>query len=326
MTTDPSTDPWLSPRAADSQALLVVGCMNFGGRTPEQEARAVVDRALERGLRAFDTANMYGNGKSERIVGKALAGNPEARVATKIGLFPSKKGPEGLAPERVIQAVDASLERLGRDSLELVYLHAPDRKTPLNETLGALHDLMRAGKIEHFGVSNFSAWELLEVLLACDALQMPRPRTSQVLYNLAIRQIEVEYLRFARKYALLTTVYNPLAGGLFARASKPGETPPEGSRFATTSRYRNRYWTDRLLTFADACRQLAEGHGRTGLDLAYGWLAQRAGVDSILTGPATPAHVDAAVDALARPLPTELIAGLDSLQLQFDGTNAAYAR
>lgn len=320
------TDLWLSPRPPETPALLVVGCMNFGARTPEREARAVIDRALERGLRAFDTANMYGNGKSERIVGQALANVSDARIATKIGLFPTKQGPEGLAPERVVAAVDASLERLGRKSLELVYLHAPDRLTPLNETLGAVHDLMRAGKIEHFGISNFSAWETLELVLACDALQMPRPRTSQVLYNLAIRQIDVEYVRFAQKYALHTTVYNPLAGGLFARDSKPGDAPPQGSRFATTSRYRNRYWTDRLMVFAEACRSLAAEFDRTGLELAYGWLAQRVGVDSILMGPATPAHVDAAVDAVARPLVTELIVGLDKLQREFDGTDAAYAR
>lgn len=326
MTTDVPADPWLSPRPSDRPALVVVGCMNFGARTPEREARAVVDRALERGIRAFDTANMYGNGKSERIVGQALAKCADARIATKIGLFPTPQGPEGLAPQRVVEAVDASLERLGRDRLELVYLHAPDRQTPLNETLGAIRDLMEAGKIEHFGVSNYGAWELLEVLMACDALRMPRPRTSQVLYNLAIRQIEVEYLRFARKYALHTTVYNPLAGGLFARASKPGDAPPQGSRFATTSRYRYRYWTDRLMMFAERCRLLAEQFDRTGVDLAYGWLSQRAGVDSILIGPATPVHIDAAVDALIRPLPAELVSAVARLQREFDGTDAAYAR
>lgn len=320
----PSNDLWLSRRAHDAPPLLVVGCMNFGGRTPEAESQAIIERALERGVRTFDTANMYGNGASERIVGRALAQAPDVRIATKVGLFPLRGKPEGLSPERILTAVDQSLERLGRDRVELLYLHAPDRDTPIDETLGAIQELLDAGRIEHFGVSNYAAWEVLELLFACDARGMPRPRVSQVLFNAAVRQLEVEYLRFAAKYALHTTVYNPLAGGLLARPIT--EAPPQGSRFAKLARYRSRYWTGRMRSFAEAFQALAAEHGRTGTELAYGWLAQHPGVDSILAGPATVAHLDAAIDALARPLPEALLTSLAELQRDFDGTDANYAR
>jgi aryl-alcohol dehydrogenase-like predicted oxidoreductase len=319
-------DPWLSKRAADVPALLVVGCMNFGGRTKAGDSKAIVERAVERGLRCFDTANMYGNGESERLVGRALAKVPDARIATKVGLLPVKGRPEGLAPERVLRAVDESLDRLGRPSVELLYLHAPDRATPLGETLGAIAELLQSGRIRHFGVSNYAAWELVELMQLCDARGMPRPRTSQVLLNLAIRQIEIEYVRFAASYGLHTTVYNPLAGGLFARPLQLDAPPPPGSRFETNRRYRDRYWSERLFTFADACRALAAEAGLTLVDLAYGWLAEHPGVDSILAGPGTVAHLDAAVDALRQPLPPALVTRVAALQRAFDGTDASYAR
>lgn len=316
-------DPFLDPRAPGAPALVVVGCMNFGGRTPEPEAHAIVHRALERGLTAFDTANYYGSGASERILGPVLEGLPDVRIATKCGLMQVAGKPEGLRPERVLKAVDESLERLRRERVDLLYLHAPDRRTPIEETLGAVADLLRAGRIQHFGVSNYAAWEVLEILHLCDQKGLPRPRVSQVLLNLAIRQVEVEYLRFAAKYRLHTTVYNPLAGGLFARPIDRAAAPP--ARFEV-QRYRDRYWSDRIFAFADALHALAAEAGTTSLHLAYAWLAAHGGVDSILVGPGTVAHLDAAMDACARPLPPGVAGKLAALQRDFDGTDARYAR
>jgi aryl-alcohol dehydrogenase-like predicted oxidoreductase len=322
----PPHSSWSSPKSVGSGAFVVVGCMNFGGRTPEPESRAIIDRALERGLRHFDTANAYGNGKSERIVGRALAQAPDALIATKVGLLPLRGKAEGLTPRRVLSAVTESAERLGRESVDLLYLHAPDRSTPIEETLGAVAELLAAGRVKAFGVSNYAAWEILEIFQLCDARAMPRPRISQVLLNLAIRQIEVEYLRFAAKYKLHTTVYNPLAGGLFARPLKLDAPPPPGSRFAAQARYRERYWSERLFGFADACRAVAVGAHLTLAELAYGWLAQHPGVDSILAGPATVVHLDAAIDGCARTLAPELLVRVRELQRAFDGTDASYAR
>ncbi len=300
--------------------------MNFGGRTSETESRAIIDRALARGLRHFDTANAYGSGKSERILGRALKGVPDAQVATKVGLLQLRGKSEGLAPERVLSAVEESLERLERPSIDLLYLHAPDRSTPIQETLSAVSRLLASGRVKHFGVSNYGAWEILELLLLCDAQKIPRPPISQVLLNLAIRQVEVEYLRFAATYRIHTTVYNPLAGGLFARNLSYRAAPPPGSRFEAQRRYRDRYWSERFFSFADACRGLASEHGLSLVELAYGWLAFHPGVDSILAGPATVAHLDAAIDDTARRLDPQLVERIRALQSAFDGTDASYAR
>jgi aryl-alcohol dehydrogenase-like predicted oxidoreductase len=319
-------DPFLDRRPPGSRPLVVLGTMNLGSRTPERASRAVLERALERGVRVFDTANLYGNGAAERLLRHALAGLADVRIATKVGLMPIKGRPEGLAPERLRIAVLESLERLGRDGVDLLYLHAPDRNTPIDETLGAVRDLVHAGRVRHFGVSNFAAWEVLEMMLACDRLGLERPRVSQVLMNAAIRQVEVEYLRFAAKYALHTTVYNPLAGGLFARELTLEAPAPKGSRFDGNARYRRRYWSERLFAFKDRLGAAAASHGLALPDAAYGWLAAQPGVDSILVGPSEAAHVDAAVDALARPVPEGLLTAVADAQRDFDGTDASYAR
>jgi aryl-alcohol dehydrogenase-like predicted oxidoreductase len=321
-----SHDPFLDRRRPDARPLVVLGTMNLGGRTPERESLGIVERALALGVRCFDTANMYANGASERLLGRALAGVGDVRIATKVGLKPVRGRAEGLGPERVLAAVDESLGRLGRDRVDLLYLHAPDRSTLIDETLGAVRDLVQAGRVRHFGVSNYAAWELLELMLACDRLGLERPRVSQVVMNVAVRQVEVEYLRFAAKYGLHTTVYNPLAGGLFARDLAMDAAPPAGSRFDANPRYRRRYWSRRFFDLKAALAAAAASHGLTTLDVAYGWLAAQPGVDSLLVGPSQPDHVDAAVAAVARVLPGDLLTAVAEAQRDFDGTDASYAR
>ena len=145
-----------------------------------------------------------------------------------------------------------------------------------------------------------------------------RPRVSQVLYNLLVRQLELEYFRFARKYGLHTTVYNPLAGGLLT--GKPG------ARFEKNPMYQKRYLSERFFELTDAFGRLAEESGRTPVELAYQWVAARPGVDSILLGPASVEQLDAAIDAVAKPLPKEVIDRADELYRAFQGTDASYAR
>lgn len=322
----PDFSPWLRPRAPEAPVSLAIGCMNFGRRTPEREARRIVDRALERGVRWFDTSDSYQDGASERLLGLALKGVPDAGVATKVGLRRVKGRNEGLAPDVLRRAIDESLERLGRTHVDLYYLHAPDRAVPIAETLDAMNEIVTSGRARAWGVSNFAAWEILDLLHRCDARGLPRPAVSQVLYNAAIRQIEVEYLRFAQTHRLHTTVYNALAGGLLAGTLRPDAPPPPGSRFDTAAHYRARYWTERLFHFAEGCVDIARTHDLTPPQLAYGWLASRPGVDSILLGPATLEHLDAALDACTRPVPEAALTALGALQRAFDGTDARYAR
>ncbi len=321
---------WLEPRPPGPHtppAVVAVGTMNFGARTPAPEAGRIVARALERGVPFFDTANSYGNGEAERLLGQVLRGRrAEVGLATKVGLARSRGRPEGLAGGQVARAVEDSLKRLGTDHVDVLYLHAPDPSTPVEETLEAVHGLLRAGKTRHWGVSNHAAWQLLELRGLCDARGMPRPALSQVLYNPLVRQVEVEYLPFTRRYPVHTTVYNPLAGGLLSGRYTPGASIPPGSRFDGNRLYQRRYFSERLLELTGHLRAVAEAAGLSLLELAYAWLAGRPGVDSVLVGPATVEHLDAALEACAKPLPPEVVARVDEVYREWLGTDATYAR
>jgi aryl-alcohol dehydrogenase-like predicted oxidoreductase len=312
-------------------AALALGCMNFGKRTDEAEACAIMARALDANMLTFDTANVYNAGASEAIVGRWLRDLPPAdrarvSVHTKVGLDRVGKEPEGLSKAAIERAVDGSLTRLGVEWLGAYYLHAPDPQTPIEQTVDALDELHRAGKVRAIGVSNFASWQILEIMHLCDARLLPRPAISQVIYNVLVRQIEIEYLRFAKRYALLTTVYNPLAGGLLARPPQRKDSVPAGSRFATNKLYQSRYWTDRIFSEIEAYRAAATPLGVDLVDFAYAWLAARPGVDSILVGPASLAHLEAAIQAVAKPLPLELAVRADDIWREFQGTDAKYAR
>jgi aryl-alcohol dehydrogenase-like predicted oxidoreductase len=312
-------------------AILTLGCMNFGRRTPEDESQRIIDRALDAGLTVLDTANAYNDGESERVIGRALARLPASRraavqVHTKVGFGREGGKPEGLGAAAVRRAVDASLSRLGVERVDVYYLHVPDRATPIEETLGAMAELHRAGKIAAIGVSNYAAWEILEMFAICDGLGVPRPAISQVIYNVLVRQIEIEYLRFAARYRVHSTVYNPLAGGLLARADDLALGPPPGSRFATNKLYTGRYWTPGMHGAAAALRETARAHGLTTIQLAYAWVRDRPGVDSVLVGPATVAHLEDALTAWSVTLPPDLLARADEIHAALVATDARYAR
>jgi aryl-alcohol dehydrogenase-like predicted oxidoreductase len=315
-------DRYLDPRPKGAPVALVVGTMNFGKRTSEPEARRIVERALERGLDFFDTANAYNGGESERILGRALKGK-RARVATKMGIGRMSE-PEGLAPERIAAAIDESLERLGREQVDLYYFHKPDHTRPLEPSVRAMEKLVESGKVAAWGVSNFASWQIGDILGL--GLARIEPRVSQVMYNLLVRQLDVEYFKFTAAHPIHTTVYNPLAGGLLAGKLKRDSEVPKGSRFDENRQYQNRYLTDRFFDLAEGFARLAAEAGRTPVELAYQFCASRPGVDSILLGPASVDQLDAAIDAVQNPLPAEVAARSDRLHRDFQGTDASYAR
>ncbi len=326
MTTSPGDAALYTPRPPGAPLPVALGCMNFGRRTPEPEAARIVARALERGVRLLDTANAYGDGESERIVGRILKALPASardgvEVATKVGWWKQ----EGLGPERVKASLDESLQRLGLDAVDLYYLHVPDARTAIEATLEGVAAVLEAGRARRFGVSNFASWQVLEVLHRCDAVGMPRPAASQQMYNLLIRQLDLEYLRFARKYEVHTTVYNPLAGGLLTGRQRTTETTP-GTRFHKNGLYQRRYLSEVFLDAAAEFEALAQQVGRSLVGLAYGWLAARDGVDSVLIGPGSLQHLDEALDALAAPLPPEVMTAVDTIHRRLVGSDASYAR
>ena len=312
-------------------ATISLGAMNFGGRTPEPESRAIVARAIERGVARIDTANVYGDGVSERIVGQSLAAlsstaRDRIEVATKVGLRQRGRAVEGLSRAAIERACDESLTNLGVDAIDLYYLHAPHPSTPLDETLDAIADLLEKKRIRAWGVSNFAAWQIVEIALRCDARSMPRPIASQVLYNLLVRQLDVDYFACARRYPLRTVVYNALAGGLLARQPSHADAPPKGSRFDRVKMYQRRYWTEPMTRATARYAAIAGELGTTLPTMAYRWLVGRAGVDSILVGPATLEHLDFALDACALPLDAAAMKRIDETHEALVGTNAQYAR
>jgi aryl-alcohol dehydrogenase-like predicted oxidoreductase len=242
-------------------------------------------------------------------------------LATKVGAARSGGKNEGLSRAAILRAAEESLRRLGMDRVDVYYLHVPDHATPIEESLAAMEELQKAGKIGALGVSNYAAWQILEMRdLGA------RPVISQVMYNLLIRQIEVEYAAFTRRYPIHTTVYNPLAGGLLTgRHARTGETEA-GSRFEKNRMYQGRYWSDRFFDLVEAHRAVASDEGMSLIDLSYAWLAGIAHVDSVLVGPASIAHLDAALDGCQRTLSPEVRARIDGIHRAYLGTDASYVR
>ena len=297
--------------------------MNFGTRTNAAESKKIIERALDRGVTFFDTANMYGNGESERIVGEALSGRrDQVQIATKVGLLKN----EGLGKARIIAALDESLKRLKTDVVDVFYLHSPDPKTPIVESIEAMATLLQQKKIRSWAVSNYASWQVLEMNLWCDQNSVARPVRSQLLYNLLIRQLDVEYFAFAKRFPIHTTVYNPLAGGLLARVPEVGGAVPKGSRFDYNARYKFRYWHQPMIELTQQLAGVAKENGLSLVTLAYAWLVGRAGVDSVIAGPGSIEHLDAAVDGCAVRLSDEVRKKIDELHAAYLGTDAKYAR
>jgi aryl-alcohol dehydrogenase-like predicted oxidoreductase len=315
-------------RIEGSRPRVALGAMNFGKRTSAAEADAIMARALERGVTLVDTANVYVDGTSEEIVGRFVKAHPgRLLVATKVGLAGVFRGKaEGLSKAVVLSAADQSLSRLGADTIDLYYLHAPDHRTPLEDTLSGVAELFEKKKIRAFGVSNYASWQILEIFHHCDAHGMPRPVIAQQIYNLLIRQLDVEYARFAAKYGLHTTVYNALAGGVLSGKYRAERKIEPGSRFDKNKMYLSRYWNDRVFDLVETYAGLADKAGMSLVDFAYSWLGTAPVVDSVLVGPATTLHLDAAIDGLEKAIPDEIRAEADAIHRAFQGTDATYAR
>ncbi len=272
-----------------------LGCNNFGGRVDREGTRRVVHAALDAGITFFDTAETYGGGDSERFLGAAL-GERRSQVvlATKFGWAPGDL--PGGAPERVRRSIDASLERLGTDVVDLYYYHRPDGVTPLAETLGAMQELVDAGKVRRLGLSNVDVALLREV----DATDV-EVVAVQNRYSLVDRRDEDGVLPFCRDHAIGYVPYFPLENGLLTGKYRRGEAPPAGSRLAGGS------LSDDEFDHVERLEERAAGVGHTLLELAIGGLASIEGIASVIAGATTPEQVRANAAAGAwRPTAAEL--------------------
>ncbi|MES2535878.1 MAG: aldo/keto reductase [Pseudomonadota bacterium] len=289
---------------------LCLGTMMFGGRTDERVARRITDKAFEQGVNFIDTANNYNDGKSEGAVGRLISANRDQWVlATKFANpDPDDRGPNnsGASRKNIMKSIDASLRRLNTDYIDLYYLHREDHKTPIAETVQALGDLVRAGKIRYFGLSNHPSWKLAEFSRTADVLGIARPAASQPLYNLVNRQPEVEHLPAADYFGIGVVSYSPLARGVLTAKYDPAQAPAEGTRAGNKdTRMHQTEWRTESLHLAQEIKRQAEARGITAGQFALAWVLNNHLITSAIAGPRTEEQWDDYFAALSYNFTTE---------------------
>jgi aryl-alcohol dehydrogenase-like predicted oxidoreductase len=298
---------------------LCLGAMMFGGRTSAADGMAIIDRALDAGLNFIDTANVYNQGRSEEITGDALArGGKRQQVilATKVhGRM--GEGPNDWRNTRrhIIEACEASLRRLKTDYIDLYQLHRPDPDIPIDETLRALDDLVRAGKVRYLGTSTFAAWQVVESLWVAKEYGLNRVVCEQPPYHLLDRRIERELVPMAQTFGIGLIPWSPLAGGMLTGKYRRGEPLPEDSRWAA---YRNnpamqRRWTDRIFDALEPLEALATAKGVTFSQFALAWCMAQPGITSPIIGPRTMEQLEDNLAAFDVKITAEDRAAIDAI-------------
>jgi aryl-alcohol dehydrogenase-like predicted oxidoreductase len=295
---------------------LCLGAMMFGGVTEEPTAARIVAKARDQAINFIDTADGYNGGKSEEVVGRAIREHRSWWVlATKIA-NPTGAGPNarGLSRRQVNHAVDGSLRRIGVSEIDLLYLHKEDHSTPLAETVHALADLIRAGKIRYFGVSNYRSWRVAEICRLCDDIGIGRPIASQPLYNALTREVETEHLPACGYFGLGVVPYSPLARGILTGKYKPDGPPPPGTRAGRQDRRMlESEWRPESLHIAADIGAHAAKRGMTTGQFALAWVLNNRFVTAAVGGPRTEEHWDAYVASLDCKLTGEDEAFIDRL-------------
>ncbi|MCK6564366.1 MAG: aldo/keto reductase [Dehalococcoidia bacterium] len=294
-------------------SVVGLGCNNFGRRIDAVQAKEVVDRALDLGINFFDTANVYGAGQSEEFLGRALEGRrQDVVIATKFGMRMGEQPMEsGGSRRHLIASVEASLRRLGTDYIDLLQFHTPDSRTPIEETLRALDDLVREGKVRYIGHSNFAAWQAAEAHFVARAAGLTPFISAQNEYNLLDRRIERELIPACRAYGVSLLPYFPLASGFLTGKYRPGEPPPAGTRLAGAGPLAGRVLNDRNFNTLQRLEAIAAARGRSMLELAIGWLASQPHVASVIAGATKPGQVEENVAAAEWSLSPEEMAEVD---------------
>jgi len=295
---------------------LCLGTMMFGGPTDEATAQRIVGRAREAGVNFIDTADVYTEGRSEEITGRAIAADRHGWVlATKVAnaAGPGPNG-RGLSRKWILQAADDSLRRLKTDFIDIYYLHKEDHDTPLSETVRAMADLVRAGKIRYFGVSNHRGWRIAEICRLCDEAGIDRPVVSQPYYNALNRMPEVEHLPACAHFGLGVVPYSPLARGVLTAKYEPGLPPPEGTRAGRQDpRMMQTEWRDESLVIARTIQAHARDKGTTPAHLAIGWVLNNRLITGVIGGPRTIEQWDDYIAALDAPFTADDEALFDRL-------------
>jgi aryl-alcohol dehydrogenase-like predicted oxidoreductase len=309
---------------------ITLGTMTLGTQVSEAESMEVIKTALELGINSFDTANGYGGGKSEQILGNAVKEQRNSVViATKVA-FKNGPGPNdnGLSRKHIMNEVEGSLKRLQTDYIDIYYAHFPDFDTTLEETLRTMDDLVHQGKVRYIGCSNYSAWMLCKALWKSDKNNLARYDCLETPYNLLTRDIEVEVLPLCKDEGIGVSIFNPLAGEMLTGRHERGKPPAEG-RFTLKDMgpgYLERFWNESNFQAVDRFKVLANAHGCTLPQFALAWILNNDLVATVLSGSISSAQVKENIGALDIKLTSEDIKVCDEVWSAFRPTRFHYAR
>ncbi|MFD1678155.1 aldo/keto reductase [Alicyclobacillus fodiniaquatilis] len=308
-------------RSGLTVSALGLGTNSFGGRADEATSIRILDEAIAQGINFIDTANVYTNTQSESIIGKALTGGKRAQVvlATKVGM-PRGEGPNmgGSSRREVMEQIDASLTRLQTDYVDLYQIHTLDAKTPVEETLRALEDIIRAGKVRYIGTSNYLAWELMRALSISEREHLAKFVSIQPCYSLADRTIEVELEPLCLEQGIGIIPYYPLAGGILT-GKYAGNQTPSGSRLEKEPRFKQRL-DDARLALGAGVQDLAQTLGTTASALSIAWLMARPSVATVIVGASRPEQVLDNLQSTALTLSEDVLQRLDEMSEPFKYT------
>ncbi len=304
------------------------GTMTFGGQVSEADAGRILGRCFDLGIDFLDTANIYQQGVSEEILGRALQGRRHQVVlATKVrGKMGDGPDESGLSRAAILRAIDDSLRRLRTDYLDLYYLHQPDYATPLEETLATLDELVKAGKVRYPACSNYAAWQVCQMHWIADRRGFLPITVTQPMYNLIARGVEAEYLPMCREFGVATVVYNPLAGGMLT-GKQQRAAPLAGTRFDGNQMYLDRYWNDAAFDAVEELRAVAAAAGRSLISLALNWLLHHTATDAVILGASRLEQLEENVRALAEgPLSADTVQACDRVWSKLRGAQPRYYR
>ena len=297
-------------------SVVGLGCNNFGFRIDLEGSRAVIHKALDLGITLFDTADIYGNkGGSETILGEILGPRRKDIVlATKFGMpMDPDRGLTGASRRYIMTAVEDSLRRLKTDWIDLYQLHQADPRTPIEETLRALDDLVRQGKVRYIGCSNLPSWQVADAQWTARSQKLTRFISCQDEYSLLVRGHERHLIPAMEHYGLSLLPYFPLASGLLTGKYKRNEAPPPDTRLAAIKQRADAYLTDENFEIVERLTDFAESRGHTLLELAFSWLACRPVVASVIAGATKPEQVQQNVNAAGWKLTPDEIEEVDRL-------------
>ena len=279
---------------------IVLGCMTFGRDIDEAASIPILRRALDAGINFFDTANVYGRGASEEITGRTLKDvRDRVVIASKFfGQMGDAPNERGASRYHIHNSVEASLRRLQTDHIDLYQIHRFDPDTPLEETLRALDDLVRSGKVRYIGCSNFAAWQIVKALWISDAEHFVKFVSVQPRYSLVFREPETDLLPMCMSEGLAVIPYSPLGGGFLTGKYKPGEPPPPNTRLATVTFYQDIYAKDKNYRIVAALEKYAQTRGTPKELLALAWVMSHPAVTAPIIGARTLVHLETALAAL----------------------------